>query len=327
MLFVAKHMMSGEGGIFTNLRDDLPESEHQAGNHQMLSESTGLMMLYAVHMNNRNLFDNQLSFLQRRLLADKGYIRWRYSPRHEQTDVNAAVDDLRIARALLEADRVWGIEEARRIAKGISKALLDGNVSKDYMYDHYDWKYKSRSDRVTMSYMDVHTMRMLAAFDKKWETVRNNSLNLIKDSSLGNGLFRANWTPSAGFSSTGEINMIDSLYTALYLAEEGEDVSATIHFLKREWIRNKGKLPSVYAEDGIVREEFESPSVYALAVRLLQHKDEYELADQMKRRMYAFAVQRTSSPNFGGFVEEKDNSAYSFDQLQVLLTEISPAAK
>ncbi|WP_430112300.1 glycosyl hydrolase family 8 [Paenibacillus sp. B1-33] len=327
MLFVTKHMMSGEGGIFTNLRDDLPESEHQAANHQMLSESTGLMLLHAVQINNRNLFDNQFSFLQRRLLADKGYIRWRYSPRHDPTAVNAAVDDLRIARALLEADREWGIEEARRIAKGISKALLDGNVSKDYMFDHYDWKFKSRSDRVTMSYMDIHTMGMLAAFDKKWETVRMNSLNLMKDSSLGNGLFRANWNPSTGFSSTGKINMIDSLYTALYLAEEGEDVSATIQFLKQEWSRNKGKIPSVYAEDGSVREEFESPSVYALAVRLLQYKDEHELAEQLKHRMYAFAVQHPSSPNYGGFVEEKDNSAYSFDQLQVLLTEINPAGK
>ncbi|MCY7485385.1 glycosyl hydrolase family 8 [Paenibacillus alvei] len=327
MLFVTKHMMSGEGGIFTNLRDDLPESEHQAANHQMLSESTGLMLLHAVQINNRNLFDNQFSFLQRRLLADKGYIRWRYSPRHDPTAVNAAVDDLRIARALLEADREWGIEEARRIAKGISKALLDSNVSKDYMFDHYDWKFKSRSDRVTMSYMDIHTMGMLAAFDKKWETVRMNSLNLMKDSSLGNGLFRANWNPSTGFSSTGKINMIDSLYTALYLAEEGEDVSATIQFLKQEWSRNKGKIPSVYAEDGSVREEFESPSVYALAVRLLQYKDEHELAEQLKHRMYAFAVQHPSSPNYGGFVEEKDNSAYSFDQLQVLLTEINPAGK
>ncbi|EJW16951.1 glycosyl hydrolase family 8 [Paenibacillus alvei] len=327
MLFVTKHMMSGEGGIFTNLRDDLPESEHQAANHQMLSESTGLMLLHAVQINNRNLFDNQFSFLQRRLLADKGYIRWRYSPRHDPTAVNAAVDDLRIARALLEADREWGIEEARRIAKGISKALLDGNVSKDYMFDHYDWKFKSRSACVTMSYMDIHTMGMLAAFDKKWETVRMNSLNLMKDSSLGNGLFRANWNPSTGFSSTGKINMIDSLYTALYLAEEGEDVSATIQFLKQEWSRNKGKIPSVYAEDGSVREEFESPSVYALAVRLLQYKDEHELAEQLKHRMYAFAVQHPSSPNYGGFVEEKDNSAYSFDQLQVLLTEINPAGK
>lgn len=327
MLFVTKHMMSGEGGIFTNLRDDLPESEHQAANHQMLSESTGLMLLHAVQINNRNLFDNQLSFLQRRLLADKGYIRWRYSPRHDPTAVNAAVDDLRIARALLEADREWGIEKARRIAKGISKALLDGNVSKDYMFDYYDWKFKSRSDRVTMSYMDIHTMRMLAAFDKKWETIRMNSLNLMKDSSLGNGLYRANWNPSTGFSSTGKINMIDSLYTALYLAEEGEDVSATIQFLKQEWSRNKGKIPSVYAEDGSVQEEFESPSVYALAVRLLQYKDEHELAEQLKHRMYAFAVQHPSSPNYGGFVEEKDNSAYSFDQLQVLLTEINPAGK
>ncbi|OBY79154.1 hypothetical protein BBG47_12745 [Paenibacillus sp. KS1] len=324
LLFVAKHMMSSDGGVFTNLRDDLPESEHQAANHQMLSESTGLMMLYAVQMNNRNLFDNQLAFLQRSLLAEKGYVRWRYSPKHEPTDVNAAVDDLRIARALLDADQLWGVEEARRIAKGISKTLLDGNVSKDYMFDHYDWKYKSRSDRATISYMDIHTMGMLAVFDKKWETVRNNSLQLMKKGSLGNGLFKTYWTPDQGYSSTGSINMIDSLYTALYLAEEGEDVSATIRFLKQEWSLHKGKIPSVYAEDGSVRETFESPSVYALAVRILQLKNEHGLAEQLKRRMYEFAVQRSSSPNFGGFVEEKDNSAFSFDQLQVLLTEVNP---
>lgn len=325
MLFVAKHMMSSEGGVFTNLRDDLPETEHQAANHQMLSESTGLMMLYAVQMNNRNLFDNQLSFLQRRLLAEKGYVRWRYSPKYEPTDVNAAVDDLRIARALLEADQLWGIEEVRRIVKGISKTLLDGNVRKDYMFDHYDWKYKSRSDRATISYMDIHAMGMLAEFDKKWESVRNNSLQLVKKASLGNGLFKTYWIPDQGYSSTGTINMIDSLYTALYLAEEGEDVSATIRFLKQEWSRHNGKIPSVYAEDGSVRETFESPSVYALAVQLLERKNEHELAEQLKRRMNAFAVQRASSPNFGGFVEEKDNSAFSFDQLQVLLTEVSSA--
>jgi len=201
---------------------------------------------------------------------------------------------------------------------------LDGNVSKDYMFDHYDWKYKSRSDRATISYMDIHTMGMLAVFDKKWETVRNNSLQLMKKGSLGNGLFKTYWTPDQGYSSTGSINMIDSLYTALYLAEEGEDVSATIRFLKQEWSLHKGKIPSVYAEDGSVRETFESPSVYALAVRILQLKNEHGLAEQLKRRMYEFAVQRSSSPNFGGFVEEKDNSAFSFDQLQVLLTEVNP---
>ncbi|MCU6340325.1 hypothetical protein KW823_27825, partial [Enterobacter quasiroggenkampii] len=83
--------------------------------------------------------------------------------------------------------------------------------------------------------MDIHTMGMLAAFDKNWETVRNNSLQLMKKGSLGNGLFKTYWTPEQGYSSKESINMIDSLYTALYLAEEGEDVSATIRFLKQEW--------------------------------------------------------------------------------------------
>ena len=104
--FITNKMITEQGGIRTNYLDKA-ENPDLATGAEVLSESMGLLMLYAVEIRDETLFKNALRFVEDYL--DTGSIlSYRYSPENGAYRVNAFVDDIRIIRALLKAEEAFG---------------------------------------------------------------------------------------------------------------------------------------------------------------------------------------------------------------------------
>jgi hypothetical protein len=327
--FVYEHLMDPSGGIYTNLRDDLELEPDMAGNHQMLSESTGLMMHYALRTDRRALFDAQVSFLRNFLMTDDGQIRWVYEKQGPLSDVhvNAGIDDLKIIGALLEASERWRTDRYERLADRLADVLLKQGVADDYLTDYYDWQYDYRADTITSSYLDLGTLRKLAVRDPSWQPVYERADALLKSAYLPNGLFYKTYViPERKWLKPDQFNMIDVLYAALHLMEGGGDASNTVRMIERKW-QEDGMLFTSYDEELQTVDESISPAVYALAYRLLIHADRAAAAEAIRGELHRLSVRDERSPYYGGFVENSTLESYSFDHLQALLAEADSIAE
>ena len=73
--FIEKDLSKSGYGIYTNYIDKSSEGDITKG-HSVLSESEGLMMLYSVNANNKELFDEHFDIVKGRRLKN-GLISWR----------------------------------------------------------------------------------------------------------------------------------------------------------------------------------------------------------------------------------------------------------
>lgn len=318
--FVHRHFMDSSGGIYTNLRPDRLKKEHTATGHQMLSESTALLLDYAVRTDDRALFDNQLHFLDEYLL-DRGRIRWVWDPGMKPR-VNSTIDDLLIIRALAQASEHWSSKAYARRSAQLAEQLLEHANAGGWLADFYDWQSGARAPTVTASYLDLATMRLLAEDSTEWKKLYGQSRELLRSASMGNGLFYKTYSIiGKTWLREPTYNAIDFLYTALHLAEDKQDVGRTLAWLDTRW-KADGRLVSDYTAEGLPASQIESPAVYALAYRLLRAvEDPSPLAEQLYRRMLEWSVQDPGSPYDAGFVTLETKEAFSFDQLQALLAE------
>ncbi|AVF27840.1 endo-1,4-D-glucanase [Paenibacillus larvae subsp. larvae] len=320
--FVSRHLMSDDGGVYTNLRTDLPKQPDTARNHDQLSESTGLLMEYALLSQKKDLFDHQVYFLDKNLVSSKKWVKWMVGDEKKGPPVNASIDDLRIAHALIQAGQKWGNPEYKKLGMSVAEGLIQGNASGPYLADYYNWEDKKKGDKFTSSYLDLKAMRLLAEEKPAdWKKVYESSRTLLQEAQLPSGLYRKTYKlDSKQWLPDGQgYNLIDSLLAALHASEDGLSVEPTLSFLHKAWNKD-GVLYGTYKEDGQTLTENESPAVYAIAVRLLRLQQD-PLAEELKKRMGQLSVQDSNSPYYGGFLDTNTLECYSFDQLQALLVE------
>ncbi|MCD1259785.1 hypothetical protein B5M42_013165 [Paenibacillus athensensis] len=326
--FVRTHFLAGDGGVYTNLRDDLPLQPHVANNHQMLSESTGLLLLYSLRTDRQALFDQQAGFVRERLDAGSGRIRWVIDPqgRIDEVTANATVDDLRIVRALREGADHWQEQADGKLAAAIARQLEASVRDGEYLSDFYNWDNGANADTLTASYLDLYTLRMLGEASPLWQQVYARSRQLLQGAALSSGLFEKQFSlTTKQWMQADKLNAIDSLYTALHLAEVQGETTTTLAFLRKTW-NEHGKLFNDYTRDGQPASELESPAAYALAYRLIKLAAPGDgLADSLYARMTQLAVLDPASPYYGGYVDPAKQEGYSFDQLQGLLAEAEKA--
>jgi len=321
--FVVEHLMDPSGGIYTNLRDDLALMPDMAGNHQMLSESTGLMMEYALRTNRQALFDTQVDFLRKRLMTRGGNIRWVYEEDgpYRNVHVNAAIDDLKIIAALLEASERWSDRGYGKLADRLAGVLYKQGTTGDLIPDYYDWRYGELADEITSSYLELGAMAKLAERYPEWQPILDRARSLLESARLPGGLFLKTYRISEGrWIGQDSFNMIDVLYAAGHLAAAGIGIPDTLDMVERKW-REDGLLAAAYDRDWRTVDEGISPAVYALAYRLLAEDGRADTAEEILAALYELSVRDERSPWYGGFVDPSTLEAYSFDHLQALLAE------
>ena len=314
LTYIEKRFMNGESGVITST--DLKASS-PTGN-DVLSESQGLIMLCALEMDDRTLFDRAWTYTREHLWAD-GLTAW-YAGKTGKAGVNALLDDLRLWRALDGASRQWDAsygQYAREIMEAISKKCVN---SEGKFVDFVELSSGRQASTATLCYLDVKTMGEMfgqnsaleAPLAAAWEILRNGRI------SDAFPLYYSQWDYARRAYSQADLNTAEALYTLWNLSRAGELPGDTLN-----WLREKveaGSLAARYRVDGTAAPgyEYHSTAVYGLAALIAREEGDQALFELSLRRMERNCVLDESDSRYGAYCV-KDAAVHAFDQLIPLL--------
>lgn len=313
--FLNSEMITPQGGVRTNYLDKAHNADFATG-AEVLSESMGLIMLYAVGTGDEGLFQRSLAFVQEYL--DTGTIlSYRYG-KDGAYPVNAFVDDMRIIRALILADNLFDGHYSG-IALTYADRLYQTNVNDHKAYDMHDDKHDIRNDFITLCYIDLYTMRLLGGYDDKWMDVYKDMRDIAAGGYISDDfpMYATSYSYASSRYSDGDINMIEAALTALNLARIDDCPQRTIDYLK-DMIRN-GAVYSVYSRDGVKKSTMESTAIYAICALIAREVQDEEMYTMCIDKMNGFQIVDDTSEVYGAFADPVSLDLYSFDNLMALL--------
>lgn len=312
------HQLSGEYGVYTNWKDT-GQSELAATGHEVLSESAGLLLRYYARTGQKEAFDRTWEQAKATFDLDSGF-SYRYSPMHQKRySLNAAVDDLRLVRALYEAEAAFGTGEYRKEAHSYGSRFYSYNVQNGQMYDFYDEAYRITNDFVTLCYIDLKTLQLMELPEGQQEQLVDEMTDRIQHGYLSDAFpfYETRYDYKTNSYTSEKINTVESLLTILHLAETSRHNAASIQFIK-EHVAD-GKLYGQYTRDGKPASDVRSTAIYAITAMIGAEIGDPELYDDSMKRMNEFKVQDAGHPFYGAFGDSGTEAAYSFDNLMALL--------
>lgn len=310
--------LTGSEGVWTNYRDT-DQSQQAATGHEVLSESTGLLLRYLARTGQQSAFDAEWTRARQIFNLSTGF-SYRYSPKADKRyPVNAAVDDLRIIRALHEAGTAFKDDRYIQEADSYGQRLYKFNVKDGYLYDFYDETYKMTNDFITLCYIDLTSIQLLPVPSSQKQQLIDNMGEIAQNGYLGDEFpfYETRFHYDTKTYSSDQINTVESLLTILSLAEVQQHQPASISYLKKQV--KAGTLYGQYSRDGKPLNDIQSTAIYAITAMIGAELGDMELYEDSVRRMSQFQVQDASSPLYGGFGYAPTEEAYSFDNLQALL--------
>ena len=287
----------------------------------VLSETVGLVMVYAALSGDRKLFDQQMEFSKTKLIGQYGLFHWKVSYDGELvSNSSAVVDDLRIIQASLLAYEKWKDNSYLDFAKDEADNVGQYEVVDSVLRDFWNWRDYGQPMAATslqLSYIDTATMKQMIRIDPEWEEILEKTGDVLLNGQLESGLFYEYFDfKDQGYRGEKQ-NMINQLYCALFAAEiEGDKHPFADWMIAR--FKQDGKLYAQYnSNTGEPTEYFESTAVYALAARYALKIKDKRLCEQLIARMMKFQHLNRFSKMYGGFF---DDEVYSFDNLEALIS-------
>lgn len=311
--------------LLTSLQgeDGLLSSSYQVIGGQLrpgdtvLSETQGLMMLWAVHTNNQPLFD-QLCQGVNTSLTENGLTAWQ-SINGKAGQVNAALDDLRIIEALALADAQWGGYAAEAAAR--AQSLYNICVRNGYLRNFAALNGSTISEKISLCYMDAAAMSSAAAYDPRWESVARQAAALLQNPdaliSPAFPLYYPAYDAASGTFTGDRLPMSEAMVAVLNAVRAGADISQTLDWLASAL--DAGVIYACYTLDGQVAPgyRYESTATYALLVQIGVAAGREDITLKALERMER---QRCfDAPLLGGYGSISDNPHYTFDALEALL--------
>lgn len=309
--------MYGANGVYTNYLDT-GETDTVATGHEVLSESAGLMLRYDVLMNREDAFQTEWEQAQRVFELPSGF-SYRYSPKQDKKyTINAAVDDLRIIRALYEAGERFS-PDYTKLADAYGKLFSSFNIKGDRMYDFYDEVYKINNKFVTLCYIDLSTLKRLPIPSEQQADLIGNMQTIMQNGYLSDAFpfYETRYEYDTSSYHSEGINTVESLLTILALSEAGLQRPESIAYLK-EHVQS-GTLYGQYDKKGKAQNVIQSTAIYAIAAMIGSVLGDEDLYKDSIRQMDKYQVQDQTSPLYGGFGDPATQQAYSFDNLMALL--------
>lgn len=318
--FLQKYMQNQQGGIRTNYLD---EGEEIPSGADVLSESQGLVMLYAAQLGDRALFDRLWTYTQEHSTdadaAQGGLAAWVITEEDGPSSVNAAVDDLRIYRALALANSRWG--DYNVALSDYARSLAQYNVHKDVLVDFYDFNVGEKATRLTLRYADLAALRSLAQTDAMWQGVAERCEEILQGGVISDDfpLYHSYYDYSTGRYNSGDtLHMSETLLTLLHLSRAQQLPVSALQWL-RECVCQEGVLYARYTLDGQpAGDPFESTAVYGLCALIACSEGDAELASAATQRMEQMRVQ-VDACDLPAFGNADGSGIYSFDQCVALL--------
>lgn len=283
----------------------------------VLSETMGLAMLYAAQTGDAALFSDAWRYVRDEMTGN-GLTVWRIQA-GEKATVNASLDDLRILRALMEADARWGGYE--REIRQRAAALYRACVVNHQLVSFANVDGSQSDSSVALCYLDVRTMRQLAAYDARWMAVAQASEALLADAralvSEELPLYRATYAPEKDIFSGEAAQMTEAALTILNAAEIGAADEKTLAWLAARL--DEGGVYAQYTASGLVAYGFryETAGTYAVLAQIGAVSGRTELARQSLAKL---ENRRIATGEFAGAYGslKAGETSYTFDELEAL---------
>lgn len=311
--FITGNMMDDKGGIHTSYESSREETERS----DVLSESQGGMLEFAVLNNNKQLFDKVFSFITGKMNL-YGLTAWKISG-DMPADSNALLDDFRIVSALIAANQVWGgYEEA---IKDYTAAIVRYGVNNGQYVDFYDRKYRQYATRFTLCYGDLKTMSELAKRDETLKEPYEKARKLIEEGRISDSfpLYYSWYNFKTREYERDDLNTAEALVTLLHLAEADMLPKESISWLKKE-ISGEG-IKARYTVEGqpVNGYQYDSTAVYALTAMIAREIGDRDLQGKALKKMEIMRIVNTSYAYHGAFGMTDGTGIIAFDQIMAML--------
>lgn len=265
---VDSHYMNDEGVIhaYPNNQDS-----------EYLSESLGLYLEYLLQVEDEENFAEQAAILKDRFLIETGgqvFIPWRL---YEEANVNALIDDVRIAAALEGAAAQFAEPAYLKFSQQILSAIEDRQHQQGTAVDYYDWSYQLAGNRLTLSYL-IDEM-----------TVLPESFAML-DTGESEVFFPEYYDfDEKKYVKSGEVHMIDQLLIAVNRFDQDIESPEFESWLTEEWV-TRGQLAGRYdRETGKPTVDYESLAVYYYLWQYFERIEQAEFAKQVVQRAESLA--------------------------------------
>ncbi|EIF6296998.1 glycosyl hydrolase family 8 [Clostridium perfringens] len=315
--FIEKDLSKSGYGIYTNYIDKSSEGDITKG-HSVLSESEGIMMLYSVNANNKELFDEHFDIVKEMRLKN-GLISWRKEG-DENSPSSATIDELRIIKALLLANNRWNSFYYKFYAINIANSLLKHAEENETLVDYID-NY-GKGNTTTLCYLDLPTMKLLSQVDKKWEGIYEKSNSIIENGKISEEvpLYRkVFYEETQKYDEEENVDFLLSTIVILNRIEAGENEESSIKWIKEKFKKDGFLVATYNGKNGDATSQIESPSIYSNVALIANYIGDKELFIKAIDKLKYYQIKNKDSVLYGGFGDEKTNSVYSFDNLNALL--------
>lgn len=316
LAFLKENMMSEAGGVYTSLRSSAASSPN---GRDVLSESMGLMMRCAVKLDDREMFSDCWEYVSSRMQRG-GVFAWFVDAEGNQAEANALLDDLRIARALQEANEKWGGYETE--LQTLAAQLLNKNVYRGGLSSFYDFKQSQSGSSIALAYADFVTLDMLGEIMPDYLSLRESLLDVVQGGFISEAfpLYYSAYDYRTGTYSADSLNTAEALMTLCHLAEAGLAREESLRWLKEAL--ETSTLAARYQLDGtpVAGYEYDSTAVFAIAALIGQYSGDAEIYRAARQAMEHSFIADENSPFSGAFTYREDGGDIrSFDQLVPLL--------
>ena len=313
--FIQNSLSNGRGGVCSSTA---AEGDSPTGT-DVLSESQGLMLWYALIREDRTLFDQTLAFVQTDMLKS-GLAAW-YVGEGKAGAVNASLDDLRIIQALRGAAEKWGEAPYAPLAEEMGRALLNRCVNaQGGLVDWAELDGQGQAHTISLCYLDLACLRALAQEDAVFAPVLANAETVLAGGRISDTfpLYYAGYDYETAAYSQNDLNTAEALYTLWNLSR-----ADALPQDAWSWLRERieaGSLSARYHVDGTAVKGFEyhSTAVWGLAALIAREMGDGAAFETVLRRMDRMYVLDARSIRCGAYAQ-KGAAIHAFDQLIPLL--------
>lgn len=314
--FIAGQLSGSGGGIYTNYLD---KAGSPPTGHDVLSESQGLMMEYAVLADDQAAFDRAYGFLKENMRT-QGIYSWYVTGEGEKAGANALLDDLRIFRALCLAEKQWGGYDEE--AEGLAEAILKYNVYESKLSSFYDFAQESPGSTISLSYGDFEALGLLKEQDDKFGPLMDKMLKIVQEGYISDAfpLYYPSYDYERKVYSQDSLNTAEALMTLYHLAGAG-----LLKETSEEWVTSQLEgdgLAARYRVDGNVVPgfDYETTAVYAIAALIGYESGNARIYTRALQRIEQNRIWDTGSSFYGSFMNsEGGEDLIAFDQLMPLI--------
>lgn len=311
--FITRELMDASGGV----RSGYTHNSEVVGGEDVLAETQGAMMLYALQCGDDALFDSLWGYVKAHRVND-ALSAWVVTPQGD-ANANALVDDLRILRALCGAQDTRGGYEVE-IAT-YADALYTYNTERGRLVDFYDFGAQSKATSFTLCYADLEALYALSSVDARFASLAEDARGVVEAGFISEAfpLYYSWYDYTRGVYPRDDLNMAEALTTLLHLSRVQALKPASLAWLRARM--EEGWIWAQYEVDGDVSAagRYESTAVYALVAQIAVSEGDLALAARAIERMESFKVRAWGAPTDCAFGEKDGAGIYSFDQCMALL--------